>query len=74
MSSEKQSPGDPLLTFGVVSDLHVIAENVDRGWQGNARAFRNALRWFAEAGVDAVQEVGSAIGDLATGAWDALFG
>lgn len=80
MSSETQSSDTPRLTFGVVSDLHVIAENVDRGWQGNARAFRNALKWFDAAGADAVL----CLGDMAdvglvsqlqcvADAWDAVF-
>ena len=42
------------LKFGVVSDIHVIAENTDRPHQGNTRTFRRALRWFDAQGVDGV--------------------
>ena len=42
------------LKIGIVSDIHVIAENTDRICQGNTRTFRHALRWFDAQGVDAV--------------------
>jgi len=44
----------PQIRFGVVSDIHVIAENVDRDSCGNTRTFRRALKWFDRQGVDAV--------------------
>ena len=42
------------LKVGVVSDIHVIAEDADRPCQGDTRTFRHALRWFDAQGVDAV--------------------
>ena len=46
--------GAPRLRFGVVSDIHVIAENTDRGEQGNTRMLRRALKWFDAQGADGV--------------------
>ena len=42
------------LKLGVVSDIHVLAENTDRATAGNTRTFRRALSWFDGQGVDAV--------------------
>ncbi len=46
--------GRPNLTFGVLSDIHIIAENVDRGGQGNTRTLEHTFRWFRDQGVDGV--------------------
>ena len=46
------------LKFGVVSDIHIIAEDTDRGRQGNTRTFRRALKWFDAQGVDGVVVAG----------------
>ena len=46
--------GAARLKFGVISDIHVIAENVDRGRQGNTRTLRRAFRWFDAQGADGV--------------------
>ena len=42
------------LKLGVISDIHILAENTDRATAGNTRTFRRALRWFDAQGVDAV--------------------
>ena len=42
------------LKFGVVSDIHIIAENTDRGHQGNTRTLKRTLRWFDAQGADGV--------------------
>ena len=50
--------GRPNLKFGVISDIHVIAENVDAGGQGNTRTLEHAFRWFDAEGVDGVMIAG----------------
>ncbi len=50
--------GTPKLRFGVVTDIHVIAEHTDRDHCGNTRTFRRALKWFDRQGVDAVMLAG----------------
>ena len=57
-SSKGLLGGVPRIKFGVVSDIHVIAENTDRDGQGNTRTFRRALKWFDRQGVDAVMIAG----------------
>ena len=42
------------LKFGVISDIHVIAENTDRFRQGNTRTLKRAFRWFDAQGADGV--------------------
>ena len=42
------------LKFGVISDIHIIAQNVDKGHQGNTRTLEHAFRWFDAQGVDGV--------------------
>jgi len=54
MESAVGLSGLPRLKFGVLSDIHIIAENTDRGEQGNTRAFRHALKWFDAQGADGV--------------------
>jgi len=46
--------GAPLLRFGVISDIHCIAENTDRIKQGNTATLRHALKWYDEQGADAI--------------------
>ena len=56
-SSECKKSAAPLLTFGVVSDLHVrrVADGCDEpGCDCGCGAFRRALEWFRDQGVDAV--------------------
>ena len=48
----------PNLKFGVISDVHIIAANTDRGYQGNPRTFIHALKWFDAQGVDAIAIAG----------------
>ena len=42
------------LKFGVVSDIHIIAENTDRSHQGNTRTLKRAFKWFDAQGADGV--------------------
>ena len=42
------------LKFGVISDIHIIAANVDFGHQGNTRVLKHAFRWFDAQGADGV--------------------
>ena len=42
------------LKFGVISDIHIIAENTDRTNQGNTRTLKRAFRWFDAQGADGV--------------------
>jgi len=46
--------GTARLKFGVISDIHIIAENVDSGHQGNTRVLKHAFRWFDRQGADGV--------------------
>ncbi|MBO7721635.1 MAG: metallophosphoesterase [Kiritimatiellae bacterium] len=55
--------GRPNLVFGVISDIHIIAENVDNGRQGNTWTLEHALRWFDSQGADGVLIAG----DMADG-------
>ena len=50
--------GRPNLRFGVISDIHIIAQNVDKGHQGNTRTLEHAFRWFDAQGVDGVMIAG----------------
>ena len=55
LSGSSPCGGRPNVTFGVVSDIHIIAENVDSFCgQGNTRTLRHAFRWFDRQGVDGV--------------------
>lgn len=52
--------GQPRLTFGVVSDIHITrvgAGEKQEAW-GNNLTFRHTLEWFRSQGVDAVMVVG----------------
>ena len=80
MFSGLASGGKPNLVFGVLSDIHVLAEDVDRNHQGNTRVLKHAFRWFRDQGADAVVIAGDmadaglisqlqAVGD----AWEAVF-
>ena len=42
------------LKFGVVSDIHIIAENTDRTGQGNTRTLKRTFKWFDAQGADGV--------------------
>ena len=42
------------LRFGVISDIHIIAENTDRTHQGNTRTLKRTFRWFDAQGADGV--------------------
>ena len=53
-AAEAPVGGVARLKFGVVSDIHVIAENTDVGRCGNTRTLKRALRWFDAQGVDGV--------------------
>ena len=44
--------------FGVISDVHVIASDTDRGTCGNTRTLEHTLKWFDAQGVDAVMVAG----------------
>lgn len=46
------------MKFGVVSDVHVIASDTDRGTCGNTRTLEHTLKWFDAQGVDAVMVAG----------------
>lgn len=50
--------GRPNLKFGVISDVHVICANTDRGSCGNTRTLDHTLMWFDQQGVDAVMVAG----------------
>lgn len=50
--------GKPNLRFGVISDVHVICANTDRGISGNTRTLEHTLLWFDTQGVDAVMVAG----------------
>ena len=70
----------PRLRFGVVSDIHVIAENFDSVHHGNTRTFRHALKWFDAQGVDAVMVAGDMADaglcsqlQVVADAWNAVF-
>ena len=54
ISSAAGRAGTPRLTFGVISDIHIIAENTDRRGQGNTRTLRRAFKWFDAQGADGV--------------------
>ena len=54
MESAAGRDGVARLKFGVVSDIHIIAENTDRSFCGNTRTFTRALRWYDAQGVDGV--------------------
>lgn len=53
-SNEFKAGGSPRIKFGVVSDIHFICEDTDRGWQGNDFTFKHTLKYFDAQGVDAV--------------------
>ena len=51
------------LKFGVVSDIHIIAENTDRTGQGNTRTLKRTFKWFDAQGADGVIIAGCHPGD-----------
>ena len=53
-SSSFRAGGSPVLRFGVISDIHIIAENVDDVRQGNTATLEKAFAWFDAEGADAV--------------------
>ena len=50
--------GGANVKFGVISDVHVIASDTDRGTCGNTRTLEHTLKWFDSQGVDAVMVAG----------------
>jgi hypothetical protein len=52
----------PSMTFGVVSDVHVLGANAAPGefceFRGDTALWRRTLEWFRDRGVDAVMAVG----------------
>ena len=53
-SSSFRAGGSPVLRFGVISDIHVIAENLDDVYEGNTATLEKTLDWFDAQGADAV--------------------
>lgn len=54
----RKSACEPLLRLGLLSDLHVCAEDADFGKFGNTEVFERALRWFDKEKVDGVVVAG----------------
>lgn len=53
-SHDFRSGGTPNIRFGVVSDIHILDEKGDKGYQGDTATFIRTLEWFRDQGVDAV--------------------
>lgn len=53
--------GKANLKFGVLSDVHIITPNTDKGFCGNTRTFEHALKWFDRQGVHAVMIAGDIV-------------
>lgn len=44
----------PRLKIGIISDTHIIDEDVDHGYCGGTQTFEKALTWFRDQGADGI--------------------
>lgn len=66
---EEPSSGDRAFAYKFALDTADAARTVDTLYDDGLGSFRDA----AGDGLDALYDTGASVGDLATGAWDALF-